>query len=107
MIELRRIGFAHFDITEGKTFQDLEAFKEDSFFNLDSLLIGADKMLPTLNSVYLNVDQSATIKFGRKITFSGLEIDQTFKLYDEKKEFIGIGQSNKLSEVLPKRLFIR
>ena len=107
VIELRRIGFAHFDIAEGKTFQDLETFKEDSFFNLDSLLIGADKMLPTLNSVYLNVDQSADIKFGRKITFSGLEIDQTFKLYDEKKEFIGIGQSNKLSEVLPKRLFIR
>ena len=26
--------------------------------------------------------------------------------YDENKEFIGIGQSNNLSEVLPKRLFI-
>jgi tRNA pseudouridine55 synthase len=107
VIELRRTGFAHFDITEGKTFQALETFKEDSFFNLDSHLIGADKMLPTLNSVYLNLEQSTDIKFGRKITFPGLEIDQTFKLYDEKKEFIGIGQSNKLSEVLPKRLFIR
>ena len=107
VIELRRTGFAHFDISQGKTFKDLEALKEDSFSNLDSVLIGADKMLPTLTSVYLNLEQSNDIKFGRKITFSGLDIDQKVKLYDEQKEFIGIGQSNDLSEVLPKRLFIK
>jgi len=107
VIELRRTGFAHFDISQGKTFKDLEALKEDSFSNLDSVLIGTDKMLPTLTSVYLNLEQSNDIKFGRKITFSGLDIDQKVKLYDEQKEFIGIGQSNDLSEVLPKRLFIK
>ena len=107
VIELRRTGFSHFDISQGKTFKDLEALKEDSFSNLDSVLIGTDKMLPTLTSVYLNLEQSNDIKFGRKITFSGLDIDQKVKLYDEQKEFIGIGQSNDLSEVLPKRLFIK
>ena len=107
VIELRRTGFAHFDISQGKTFKDLEALKEDSFSNLDSVLIGTDKMLPTLTSVYLNLEQSNDIKFGRKITFSGLDINQKVKLYDEQKEFIGIGQSNDLSEVLPKRLFIK
>jgi len=107
VIELRRTGFAHFDISQGKTFKDLEALKEDSFSNLDLVLIGTDKMLPTLTSVYLNLEQSNDIKFGRKITFSGLDIDQKVKLYDEQKEFIGIGQSNDLSEVLPKRLFIK
>jgi len=63
-------------------------------------------MLPDLNSVYLNLEQSIDIKFGRKITFPGLGSDQKVKLYDEKNEFIGIGESNNLSEVLPKRLFI-
>ena len=106
MIELRRIGFAHFDIAQGKTFEELETLKADSLSNLDPVLIGADKMLPALNSVYLNLEQSIDIKFGRKITFPGLDSDQKVKLYDEKKEFIGIGQSNDLSEVLPKRLFI-
>ena len=106
VIELRRIGFAHFDIAKGRTFEDLETLREDSFSNLDSVLIGADKMLPALNSVYLNLEQSNDIKFGRKIIFPGLDSDQKVKLYDEKKEFIGIGQINNLSEVLPKRLFI-
>ena len=106
VIELRRMGFAHFDIAEGKTFEELEALKGDSLSNLDSVLIEADKMLPALNSVCLNLEQSIDIKFGRKIIFPGLDNDQKVKLYDEKKEFIGIGQSNNLSEVLPKRLFI-
>jgi|TARA_B110000467_G_scaffold15152_1_gene13127 tRNA pseudouridine55 synthase len=106
VIELRRIGFAHFDIAQGKTFEELESLKADSLSNIDPVLIGADKMLPALNSVYLNLEQSIDIKFGRKITFPGLDSDQKVKLYDEKKEFIGIGQSNNLSEVLPKRLFI-
>jgi tRNA pseudouridine55 synthase len=106
VIELRRTGFAHFDITQAKTFEDLEAHKGDSLSNIDSALLGADEMLPDLNSVYLNLEQSNDIKFGRKILFPGLDSDQKVKLYDEKKEFIGIGQSNNLSEVLPKRLFI-
>ena len=106
VIELRRTGFAHFDITQAKTFEDLEAHKGDSLSNIDSALLGADEMLPGLNSVYLNLEQSNDIKFGRKILFPGLDSDQKVKLYDEKKEFIGIGQSNNLSEVLPKRLFI-
>jgi tRNA pseudouridine55 synthase len=106
VIELRRTGFAHFDITQAKTFEDLEAHKGDSLSNIDSALLGADEMLPALNNVYLNLEQSNDIKFGRKILFPGLDSDQKVKLYDEKKEFIGIGQSNNLSEVLPKRLFI-
>ncbi len=64
VIELRRIGFAHFNISQGRTFEDIKGM---SLTELDSLLIGSDEMLPNLQSIYLNHDQSCDIKFGRKI----------------------------------------
>ena len=102
VVELRRIGFAHLDISQGKTFEEL---KYMNFTELDSLLIGADEMLPNLKSIFLNNEQSCQIKFGKKIKCNELDSVEKVKLYDESREFIGIGESNNLSEVLPKRLF--
>ena len=103
VIELRRIGFAHLDIAQSKTFEDL---KEMNLSELDRLLIRSDEMLPNLKSVYLDYDQSTDIKFGRKIKCNDLNTPQKIKIYDSNKRFVGIGESNNLSEVLPKRLFI-
>ena len=103
VIELRRIGFAHIDIAQSKTFEDLKGM---NLVELDRLLIGSDEMLPNLQSVYLDYDQSTDIKFGRKIKCNDLNTSQKIKLYDSNKRFVGIGESNSLSEVLPKRLFI-
>ena len=102
VIELRRTGFAHLNISQGKTFEDL---KNMSYSELDSLLISPDEMLPSLKSIYLDHEQSCDIKFGRKIKCDKLNTIQKVKLYDVNKNFIGIGESNSLSEVLPKRIF--
>ena len=103
VIELRRIGFAHLIIDQSKPFKDL---REMSIDELDNLLIGPDEMIPNLKSIYLDYDQSNDIKFGRKIKCSELDSPQKVKLYDANKRFVGIGESNDSSEVLPKRLFI-
>ena len=102
VIELRRIGFAHLNISQGKTFEDI---KDMSYSELDSLLVGADEMLPSFKSIYLNYEQSYDIKLGRKIKCNQIDPVQKVKLYDVNKKFIGIGESNNFSEVLPKRIF--
>ena len=103
VIELRRIGFAHLNIDQSKTFDQINKL---SSVELEKLLIGPDEMLPNLKSVYLDYDQSVDVKFGRKIKCDEFNTPQKVKLYDSNRKFIGIGECNHLSEVLPKRLFI-
>ena len=103
VIELRRIGFAHLNIDQSKSFDEINKM---SSAELEKLLIGPDEMLPNLKSVYLDYDQSVDVKFGRKIKCDELNTPQKVKLYDSNRKFIGIGECNHLSEVLPKRLFI-
>lgn len=103
VIELRRIGFAHLNIDQSKSFDQINKMSSGE---LEKLLIGPDEMLPNLKSVYLDYDQSVDVKFGRKIKCDELNTPQKVKLYDSNRKFIGIGECNHLSEVLPKRLFI-
>ena len=103
VIELRRIGFAHLNIDQSKSFDEINKMSSGE---LEKLLIGPDEMLPNLNSVYLDYDQSVDVKFGRKIKCDEFNTPQKVKLYDSNRKFIGIGECNHLSEVLPKRLFI-
>ena len=103
VIELRRIGFAHLNIDQSKSFDEINKM---SSAELEKLLIGPDEMLPNLKSVYLDYDQSIDVKFGRKIKYDEFNTPQNVKLYDSNRKFIGIGECNHLSEVLPKRLFI-
>ena len=103
VIELRRIGFAHLNIDQSKTFDQINNM---SSVELEKLLIGPDEMLPNLKSVYLDYDRSVDVKFGRKIKCDEFITPQKVKLYDSNRKFIGIGECNHLSEVLPKRLFI-
>ena len=103
VIELRRIGFAHLNIDQSKSFDEINKMSSGE---LDKLLIGPDEMLPSLNPVYLDYDQSVDIRFGRKIKCDEFNTPQKVKLYDSNRKFIGIGECNHLSEVLPKRLFI-
>ena len=106
VIELRRTGFAHFDLTHSITFEQLEAIKSDNFEALDALILGADTMLPNFDSVFLSAEQMNDIKLGRKIQYKGYAQVQKLRLFDEKHQFIGIGESNLEGEVLPKRLFV-
>ena len=106
VIELRRIGFSHFDITQSRTYEQLLELKKIDLESLDSFILGADEMLPNIEAIYLDTEQSRDIRQGKKIEFTGFSSIQKLRLYDDNKQFIGIGESNLISEILPKRLFI-
>jgi len=106
VIELRRTGFAHLGLSESKTYEQLSKLKEQNLESLDSVILGADEMIPSLESVYLDSEQTSDIRLGKKIEYLGLSSSQKLKLYDHNKQFLGIGESNLMSEILPKRLFI-
>jgi len=106
VIELRRIGFAHLGLSESKTYEQLSKLKEQNLESLDSVLLGADEMIPNLESVYLDSEQTSDIRLGKKIEYLGFSSSQKLKLYDHNEQFIGIGESNLMSEILPKRLFV-
>ena len=106
VIELRRTGFAHLDLTGSKTYKDLLKLRKQNLESLDSVILGADKMLPSFESAYLDSEQTSDIKLGKKIEYSGFTASKKLKLYDHNEQFIGIGESNLMSEILPKRLFL-
>ena len=106
VVELRRTGFAHLDLSGSKTYEQLSKLKEQNIESLDSVILSADKMLPNLESVYLDSEQTRDIRLGKKIEYLGFSNPQKLKLYDNNEQFIGIGESNLMSEILPKRLFV-
>jgi len=106
VVELRRTGFAHFDLSESKTYEQLSKLKEQNLESLDSVILSADEMIPNLESVYLDSEQTSDIRLGKKIEYLGFSSSQKLKLYDHNEQFIGIGESNLMSEILPKRLFV-
>jgi len=106
VIELRRTGFAHLGLSESKTYEQLSKLKEQNLESLDSVILGADEMIPNLESVYLDSEQTSDIRLGKKIEYLGFSSSQKLKLYDHNEQFLGIGESNLMSEILPKRLFV-
>ena len=106
VVELRRTGFAHLDLSGSKTYEQLSKLKEQNLESLDSVILSADEMLPNLKSVYLDSEQTSDIRLGKKIEYLGFSSSQKLKLYDHNEQFLGIGESNLMSEILPKRLFV-
>ena len=106
VVELRRTGFAHLDLSGSKTYEQLSKLKEQNIESLDSVILSADQMLPNLKSVYLDSEQTRDIRLGKKIKYLGFSASHKLKLYDHNKQFLGIGESNPMSEILPKRLFV-
>ncbi len=106
VVELRRTGFGNLDLSGSKTYEQLSKLKEQNLEFLDSIILSADEMLPNLKSVYLDSEQTRDIRLGKKIEYLGFSTSQKLKLYDHNKQFLGIGESNLMSEILPKRLFV-
>ncbi len=107
VVELRRIGFAHIDITQTIRLADLDNLAQNGYRALDKKILATEDMLPKFKSVYLNAQQSIDIQCGIAIeSLAKQDIGGWVKLFDEKKQFLGIGQYQKNGIIAPKRLFI-
>ena len=105
VVELRRTGFAHIDISQTFKFSDLEGLASDDYQALDEKILASEDMLPNLENIYLSEIQSVDIKFGRALQTDKQGLLKV-KLFDEKKQFLGIGQRQESGIIAPKRLFI-
>jgi tRNA pseudouridine55 synthase len=106
VIELRRTGFAHIDITQTIKFPDLEKLATDDYQKLDEKIFATQDMLPNFDSAYLDEQQTIDIKYGRSIVFDTPHPFEIIKLFDHHKQFLGIGEPNEDGGIKPKRLFI-
>jgi tRNA pseudouridine55 synthase len=106
VIELRRTGFAHIDITQTIKFADLENLAIDDYQLLDEKIFATQDMLPSIDSLYLDEQQTIDIKYGRSITSNGQGPFEVIKLFDNHEQFLGIGEPDEDGSIKPKRLFI-
>ncbi|MCS5586090.1 MAG: tRNA pseudouridine(55) synthase TruB [Gammaproteobacteria bacterium] len=106
VIELRRTGFAHIDITQTIKFSDLETLATDDYQMLDEKIFATQDMLPSIDSLYLDEQQTTDIKHGRSIASNGPCLFKVIKLFDNRKQFLGIGEPDEDGSIKPKRLFI-
>jgi tRNA pseudouridine55 synthase len=106
VIELRRTGFAHIDITETIKFAELEALVSDDYHQLDTHIIPSENMLPTIESIVLNEQQAEDIRYGRSVQSLEQGKSHKVKLFDKDKVFLGIGELSENGLIQPKRLFV-
>lgn len=106
VITLRRTGFAHVDITQTIKFSDLETLATDDYQMLDEKIFATQDMLPSIDSLYLDEQQATDIKYGRSIDSNEPCLFKVVKLFDNHKQFLGIGEPDEDGNIKPKRLFI-
>ncbi|SFV76395.1 tRNA pseudouridine synthase B [hydrothermal vent metagenome] len=106
VVELRRTGFAHIDISEAIKFSDLEALAGDDYEQLDAHIFLSENMLPNIVSFTLDATQTVDIKYGRSIVCNQQDLAHKLKLFDDQKQFIGIGELSEDGVIQPKRLFV-
>jgi tRNA pseudouridine55 synthase len=106
VVELRRTGFAHIDISETMTFSELESIVSEDYQQLDAHIFPSENMLPAIESVALDAQQADDIRYGRAIQHHRQDKQYKVKLFDQNQIFLGIGELSKDGMIQPKRLFV-
>ena len=106
VIELRRTGFAHLDISETIKFCELEALVTEDYQQLDAHIFPSENMLPNIQDASLDAQQTIDIKFGRAVQSDQLGDQHTVKLFGPDHEFLGVGELSQDGVIAPKRLFV-
>ncbi|MBC8493593.1 MAG: tRNA pseudouridine(55) synthase TruB [Candidatus Thioglobus sp.] len=106
VIELRRTGFTHIDIAQTIKFSELEGLATDDYQLLDEKIFATEDMLPNIESIYLGEQQAIDIQHGKSVIVSDPCQFTVVKLFDNNKQFLGIGESDEDGGIKPKRLFV-
>ena len=104
LIALRRTRVGNFSLADAYPLDVIEALSESE---RDLKLLPADRLVENLPSVELDQDASYYLRQGQAIWQSQLEFQQRYRIYDEKHEFIGIGEVDDASRLAPKRLVVQ
>lgn len=106
VVELRRTGFAHIDVSQTIKFSDLENLATDDYQRLDEIILPSDQMLPNIQDITLDNEQAIDIKYDRTIQCNRQGLLHKVKLFDQNQNFLGIGELSQDGTIAPKRLFV-
>ncbi|MFW5451673.1 MAG: tRNA pseudouridine(55) synthase TruB [Methylophagaceae bacterium] len=106
VIMLRRVEAAGYQLGQAVTIEDLEHIAEQGVQQLDNELLPAEDALPDWPSVIATDDMVTALRFGQTIKVEQVFESENVRLFDDKKQFIGLGEMSLQGIVAPKRVFV-
>jgi len=104
LIALRRTRVGDFSLADAYSLDVLEALSESE---RDLRLLPADRLVENLPSVELDQDASYYLRQGQSVWYSKLQFQQRYRIYDDKHEFMGVGEVDDAGRLAPKRLVVQ
>lgn len=101
LVALRRTETANYKIDQAITLQAFEAMTDAARLGC---LAPPDSAISELPEVMLDHDSVFYLKQGQPVWRSGVIPDGLLRLYDESREFLGVGQLQSDGKIAPKRL---
>lgn len=102
---LRRISVVPFSADSMLNWTELNKYAEQGLVALDQCLLPADAALRQWPDVHLTRDSAYYLKQGQAILVPHAPTEGIVRLYNETRNFIGLGQVQDDGKVAPKRLF--
>jgi tRNA pseudouridine55 synthase len=99
---LRRTTIDDFDLSQAYSLDTLETM---SIRERDSRLLTADTLLRDLAAVVLEAPAAATLRQGRSVAGVSKAVEgEKIRLYDEEKNFLGLGEVTAGGDIAPKKI---
>ncbi len=104
LIALQRTQVGRFNLANAFSLDNLESLAET---DLDQRLLPSDCLVESLPAVDLDQDGAFYFRQGQSIRTPELQPQQRYRVYDEKHEFMGVGEAGETGEIAPKRLIVQ
>lgn len=98
---LRRLTAGHFKLEDAITF---EAFEAMTLEQRDACLLPPDATIATLPMVTIDADSEFYLLRGQSVWKANLNIQGSFRVYNEQGVFLGLGEQASDGKIAPKRL---
>jgi len=102
---LRRTAVGPFRIEDALTLEALRRAAEVGDGALERHLIAPDEAVSNLPAVALDADAARRVRHGQAVPSVDPEISGQIRLYDERHNFIGLGEADATGQIAPRRLF--
>ena len=103
LVGLRRTHTANYHIGQAVSLEQFESMTLDQRF---VTLMPMDSAVLHLPSITLDDDRVQYLRQGQTVLHRGVSIKGLLRLYNEKKEFLGLGEQTGEGKIAPKRLII-
>jgi len=98
---LRRLTAGHFKLEDAIT---VEAFEAMTLEQRDACLLPPDATISTLPMVTIDADSEFYLLLGQSVWKANLNIQGSFRVYNEQGVFLGLGEQASDGKIAPKRL---